>query len=167
MRRIPGYSDYSVNEMGQVFSHKRYKLKQMSLHRHYKGYVCVGLFVNGKTKIVKVHSLVARAYLLFNERLQVNHINGDKGDNRLENLEIVTGSENMLHAFKCGLVSQRGAKNSNSKLSEDEVLLIYKLSKMEPALEMETIGLLFGVKSCTIQNIKYGRKWKHVTEAIV
>lgn len=69
------------------------------------GYLGVSLWDGGKVKMAKPHRLVAEAFLAKPEGAEcVNHINGDKTDNRLENLEWCTISENVLHAIRTGLI---------------------------------------------------------------
>ncbi len=68
------------------------------------GYLRITLTNNGKRKSYYVHRLVARAYLKdYSDILQVNHKNGIKIDNRIENLEMVTLQENIKHSIKTGL----------------------------------------------------------------
>lgn len=68
------------------------------------GYYRITLSNNGKRKSYYVHRLVARAYLKdYDENLQVNHKNGIKTDNRIENLEMVTLQENIKHSIITGL----------------------------------------------------------------
>lgn len=68
------------------------------------GYLRITLTNNGKRKSYYVHRLVARTYLKdYDEQLQVNHINGIKTDNRVENLEMVTLKENIKHSIETGL----------------------------------------------------------------
>lgn len=68
------------------------------------GYFRITLSNNDKRKSYYVHRLVAKAYLKkYNDNLQVNHINGNKKDNRVENLEMVTLQENIKHSIKTGL----------------------------------------------------------------
>lgn len=90
--------EYLVSDEGYVLRKSRKgKLKKFLNHN---GYVIYHLMVNGKNIAVSEHRLVARAFCNgYKEGLQVNHINGIKTDNRAVNLEWVTVSENMLHAF--------------------------------------------------------------------
>lgn len=70
------------------------------------GYQRVGLSKNGKVYNKTVHRLLAEAFIPPFCGEQVNHIDGDKGNNVISNLEWCTGSENMTHAYKTGLHSK-------------------------------------------------------------
>lgn len=105
---VAGYEDrYEVSDGGNVRSLNYHmtgtprKLRPISAG---KGYLMVGLCRDRTMKWAKIHRLVAEAFIPNPERKpQVNHINGDKADNRAENLEWATESENMVHAYKNGL----------------------------------------------------------------
>lgn len=91
-RPAPGFPDYLVSSKGRIKSLLSRRLLKQSLDGY--GYPQIGLRISGQLKVVKVHRLVMLAF----GRLQVNHINGIKTDNRIKNLEFVTASQNMKHA---------------------------------------------------------------------
>jgi hypothetical protein len=103
MKVIPGYRDYAVTEDGRVFSIKRNKWLKNTLMTI--GYYATTLRdANNNQNTVYVHRIVAMTYLENPEnKATVNHINGIKTDNRIENLEWATYSENSKHAHKIGL----------------------------------------------------------------
>jgi len=104
MRTIVGFENYSVTKDGKVFSNFSNKFIKPFLRESSYEYLYVNLYNNGKKSKHSIHRLVANAYIAnpYNKP-QVNHINGKKLDNRLENLEWATASENGLHAYKNGL----------------------------------------------------------------
>lgn len=116
---------YQVSNFGNVKSLgcKRNGKKEKILKQHYdkRGYKKVTLSKNYELKSFSVHRLVAIAFLenLENKRT-VNHINGIKHDNRVENLEWCTDSENTKHAFKLGLKTPplKGKTGINDKRSK-------------------------------------------------
>jgi len=97
MRKIPGYSDYMVDQDGMVYG-KRFGTPMVPSGKRYK---MVNLTSDtGDVKSIKVHRAVAAAFLgldLSNSRIEVNHKDGDKFNNRVSNLELVTRSENCVH----------------------------------------------------------------------
>lgn len=100
------FSGYTIREDGVVTSRFGRVIKQQVGGL---GYVRVELWENGKGRKYLVHRLVAQAFIPNPERKpQVNHIDGDKSNNKISNLEWVTQSENQIHAYRCGL--QRGYK---------------------------------------------------------
>jgi HNH endonuclease len=90
--------------------------------------------------------------------LQINHINGDKADNRLANLELVTGSENQRHAFRTGLKTQPGGeKHHRARLTAAQVQAIrarYQAGERQAALAAE-----YGVCRAHIGSIVRGERW--------
>lgn len=109
---IVGYEEsYQVSNLGRIKSLERYVITKRGYRLLVKqrivkqaisncNYKTVELNKNGKGKKYSVHRLVAKAFLdNYNENMQVNHKNGIKSDNRLENLEMVTAKQNQWHSY--------------------------------------------------------------------
>ncbi len=104
MKTIKGYEDYTITRDGTLVSHKGGNHKYIKPDITSKGYKKVSIWNNGKRSRVYIHRLVAISYISNPLcKRQVNHINGNKTDNRVENLEWVTNLENMKHAYVTGL----------------------------------------------------------------
>ena len=116
-------SKYSVSDTGLIRNNKTGKYLISWCNK--MGYAYVGLCVNGYEKSYRVHRLVAKAFIRNpKKKLEVNHINGVKLDNNVENLEWVTTQENILHSYKQGLHSITGRR---TKLTEEEKIKIANL----------------------------------------
>lgn len=105
----PNFLNYYIHPNGQVYSllSKRF----MKQHNDGNGYLIVKLRNNGMSKNYKVHKLVAEVYLENpNNLAQINHIDGNKLNNYLSNLEWVSASDNMKHAYKLGLKKKHKEK---------------------------------------------------------
>jgi hypothetical protein len=131
------------------------------------GYPHLLLYQGGKHKVFRVHRLVAEAFLErpSPDHNEVNHKNGDKTDNRAENLEWVTPSENMHHAYKIldrKSTPPKGAAHSNAKLTRGDVRQIRKLYKTGDHTQAE-LGEMFGVSQPNIGYIVRREHWKHVS----
>lgn len=110
-RPVKGYEDYYlVSNKGNIFSirnNRKLTIKVNSRHH----YCEIEFNINGKASYFRVHRLVAEAFIPNPEnKPYVNHIDGVKQNNNVENLEWVTGTENNIHAIKAGLVPETRAK---------------------------------------------------------
>jgi len=173
---IKGYEgQYQVSNRGRVKRLEHYtkawngykdckrKLSEMlmKLVDDKDGYKVVGL----KGKMFRVHRLVGFAFLRRKKgSTQINHKNGIKNDNRVENLEFVTPTENYNHAYDTGLnKGPIGSINGASVLDEMDVLFIKKLLEGGMYLQKD-IAKRLGVSPSTISAIKNGRLWSHLTK---
>ena len=109
--------------------------------------------VNNTKKTYRVHRLVLMAFKPVEnmDNLEVNHIDGDKKNNRLDNLEWCTSSENQQYAFSIGLNKGKRGKRSNfAKLKDEDIKRIFELRAQ--GLTQQEIGEIIG---CTRSNISY------------
>ena len=147
MKAIKQHPKYFVTEEGLVFSSKTNKFLKFSYDQ--QGYQKVGLYVgNYKSKTIKVHRLVAETFIdNIENKKDVNHIDGNKSNNNISNLEWCTRSENIKHAFKNGL----------SKISDNQKNRFIAMTKSQtgcsnPA-ERKIINIITGDVFNTIKEV--------------
>ena len=127
------------------------------------GYCTVSAKIGPSRPKMFVHRLVALAFVPgFSEGLTVNHINGNKLDNRPENLEWVTLSENTKHQWRTGLVDLRGENAPNHKLTQRQVIHIRRA--LRAGIPANSIAIIAGVNPSTIHLIEKGKRWASVIE---
>lgn len=173
---------YEISDIGRVrtIAHilyrkngRRHTVKQTYLQpaEDGKGYLRVGLSINGKNTTHKVHRLVAECFIPNPEnKPEVNHRFGKKWDNRATELEWATQSQNVQHAFDTGLSKpnygprtntenfKRGAYNSATKLTLANVLSARLLR--QSGMSFQKIADQFGVNKKTMMNAIKGQTWK-------
>ena len=163
---------YEVSNCGNVRSLWFGKIKPIKLQNNRHGYLCFTAR-NGKDKpkTIRVHVAVAEAFL--GERpkgLVINHKDGNKHNNNVQNLEYVTYSENNLHALRTGLrktadmnklVVKRGEDNYRAKVTEEQVKQFLKYH-YETGYGYRRVAKHFGVSHSIVKDILSGKNWKHV-----
>ncbi|MCD6674843.1 MAG: NUMOD4 motif-containing HNH endonuclease [Burkholderiaceae bacterium] len=127
-----------------------------------QGYVRIKLSHNGTAFPRKIYRLVAEAFIgPIPNGMTVNHKNGDKGNNRVENLEIVSRADNVRHAFRVlGTASVRGERNPRAILNEERVREIRR--RLDDGEGISQVARDVGFNKHTIYDIKHRRSWAHV-----
>lgn len=165
-KKIPDFPNHRVSNHGRVQS--RYKRgiglteswHDMKPNRH-KGYLCITVRDKGKSRTTRVHRLVAEAFLENPQGMeQVDHIDCDKSNNKVSNLEWVTARENTRRAFKNNLVRRKGVNNSGAKLNDIKVLVI-KTLMLSGWRNRDLMGYA-GVKNNTLSTLRAGKSWTHI-----
>lgn len=161
VRQIEFAKDYYVSKRGKVYSVKSGHLKARSLV-DLGGYKRLSLISDeGSSRNELVHRLVASAFIPNPLNLpEVNHINGIKDDNRVENLEWISREGNIQHAYDTGLNCVKGERNGRSILKEEDVLYIYE--RCLQGSQRKTLADEFGVDESTISDIISKRNWSHI-----
>lgn len=149
---IVGYPNYEVSDRGDVKNVRTNKTLGRRLDRD--GYRNVQLYKNGRGLNHKVHRLVAEAFIeSIDGRDQVNHLNGNKEDNRVENLEWCTRSENTRHAYKSGLFKANIAPaiSAHTKLDRENIDEI--LHMRADGMPVKEIAAAYGVHIASIYRV--------------
>jgi hypothetical protein len=162
-------TNYEVSNLGNIRNKETGRVLKPYRSNSGTGYFMVDLidYSGGKRKKIKslIHRLVAFAFLpLISGKDDINHKDGNKIENNKDNLEWVTHSENMKHAFDMGL-NHKGSKHGISKLSEKEVceiktLLINKTKRSHPYYS--EIAARYNVDRKTVESIHRQKTWKEV-----
>ena len=159
---IPNHFGFMATVSGEIIGKRGKPLKG---HIDRCGYREVLLSENGKTKNHLVHRLILLTFKpIANPHLyDVNHKNGDKLDNHLENLEWCTRSENVLHAYRTGLEKkQLGEKHHAHKLSQEAVKHIRATYKRyDRECGAAALARLYGVDKSTVQAVINNETWRN------
>lgn len=167
---VPGYEGYyEISNDGLLRSVARISMNSLGYYRQLQGclmapsvnksgYVKYSLAKDGKSKTITAHQLVAMAFLGHNREfnhLTVNHIDGDKTNNQIDNLEIVSMTENRRHAIRNGLWNQRGVNAIKAKLTAEDLIEIRRLWALGKYRQID-LARMFNVGKSTI-----GRAVRH------
>jgi len=146
---------WKIDREGRIWEGK----KQIG-HKNPQGYLQARKMINGIRLHTGVHRLVYRHFHgKIPKEMTINHKNGIKDDNRPENLEIATYSENMKHAFRTGLKEQWGETNPAAILSDKQVKEIREIYNMG-GITQKKLGEMFGAAHQTISKIVRGERRK-------
>lgn len=179
-REVPGWDGrYSVSNLGRVRTNYvdynnhtgilvRKKVENIRVPTvHPKGYFYISLSAPKKRWFVGVHKLIALAFIANpNNYTIINHKNGQKTDNRIENLEWCSHKQNMHHAWRTGLMKNArltGVKHHRARLCDDDIRFIRKLiTDFSDIAKKREIATLYHISIYTINDILKRRSWKHV-----
>lgn len=172
---IEGYEGiYQVSNLGRIKSLDRKVrsrwglMKQKGIvlkSRICNGYVLICLSKNGKNKDVSVHRVIAKSWVpgRTDAKNEVNHIDGDKTNNSVDNLEWCDRRHNIQHSIRIGLrTRQDGAGGYSAILTEKEVKEIRELKKNNPTISQPTLGRMFGISKSEIGYILNRAVWKNI-----
>ena len=151
-----GYPDYCITESGRIYSLKSKRF--LSTQYNDGGYAVVTLRKDGKTNTLKIHRLLC---LMFKPETHfdgafVNHKDGNKKNNNLDNLEWCSRSENVLHAYELGLI-----KNKPRQITEDTVHDI--CARLEDGARIADVAREFEIDRTIIYSIYDGSSYKHIS----
>lgn len=167
---IEDYPDYMVSNKGRVKSMARivnysngggeHLLEDIIMKGRINnmGYWQISLFKNKKPKTKTIHRLMGIAFVPNpKNNPEINHINGIKHDNRIENLEWTTRSGNATHACKIGLMGKEET-HPMATINNGEVLAIKQLLRYSKISKVK-IGEMFGTSNYVIDKINNGKNW--------
>lgn len=164
-------SIYEISDLGRIrrvdgnnCAKVGYILKPIYLD---SGYTSIRLRYKGRTERKLIHSYVMEAFV--GERpngYEINHINGNRSDNRLCNLEYCTPSQNKLHSYNIlgrKPSSARGEANAKSKLTEYQVTTIRRLYS-GGGVSQQSIANQYGITQNMVSKIVLKQCWKHLPQ---
>ncbi len=166
MTSIKGFEGlYSIIEEGAIWNHRTKRWQKLrgsgmtnKIRRQKRGYKTICLSKDGKPSYFYVHRLVAITFLPNPEQKKmVNHKDGNKENNCVENLEWCSREENTRHAFLNGLTT-RGNLNSQTKLTAEQVREIREIHKNDCPTYAET-AMKYGVSEANIGLIIRRQNW--------
>jgi len=169
---------YLISNLGNVKTKERIGARGYRVCSHEfakshnsSGYLRVTLTIDGKHKSYLIHRLVAKLFIPNPENKEyVNHKDGNKENNRADNLEWVTRSENERHAWRIGLKSAetsgtKGERHGMHKLTQNQVDYIRSVHKrFDKKYGSKPLAERFDVTPQTITDIVNFRSWKHTRE---
>jgi len=164
-KAVLGYEGlYEISDLGNIRSFIQKPPRLLKPATGTSGYKYVQLTKNGKPLPKQIHRLVLEAF--HGEPLdclEANHKNGIKTDNRLENLERVTRSKNLIHRVRVLGIKpniSRGVDSGNARFTDNEVRSIRKRHKK--GMSAQELAVSFGCTTSAIWHIVKRRSWAHI-----
>ena len=156
MTKHPYWTAYSADKNGSVYGQSGQRLKPII---HHTGYVVYTIRQHGLQQQVRGHRFIWECLVgPIPEGLVINHKDGNKMNNCLDNLECVTHQRNCVHAFETGLrKGAAGEDNSRSKLSAKD---FFDLVDMLPTCTNREIGDKFGLHPNYVSLIRHKKRWR-------
>lgn len=141
-------------------------LKTSLLKSGYYG-VCISLGSRKKKKLIKIHKAIAETFIPnINNYPCINHKDGNKLNNNIKNLEWCSNKENVIHAYKNGLINTMktsGENNKNCKLNNEIVNFIKNNYKYRDKIfGIRALARKFNVNHETVRKICINKNWKHI-----
>ena len=154
LHNIHGYNGkYKIDDLGRVYS----EFKIITPYDNGHGYLAVKLWKNGKCKQHYIHRLVAETFIPNpNNYPEINHIDGDKRNNAVSNLEWCNRKMNVQHSYDTGL-KPKGEKHFKHKLTENQVA---EIRAARGKISQRELANKYGVSQTLIYSIQTNKCWK-------
>lgn len=164
-KQISDWPHYAVSNRGRIkrlTSRNSGKAGAILAQFLIAGYPSVNFTDTGRRKSLRVHRLVAEAFLPKPEgATEVNHIDATRSNNDLSNLEWVSASGNRKHGYDHGANDAKGESNGHSKLTEQGVREIRSRVPLTRPAQAE-LAARYGISVATVMDVAAKRTWKHI-----
>lgn len=162
-KKIPGFDRYFCDEDGNIYSdgptgnsRKGSGFRKLKPFVKSNGYLSIGLKINDVQNKFYIHRLILLTWKPEGEKETCNHINGNKTDNRVINLEWATRSENMVHSTRIlGNANGKGEESNYHKLSNKDVINIRNLRAS--GLTFKKIADIYNMNESWIYRVAVGQ----------
>ena len=153
--------DYEINSEGIVRRISTKRIKKS--FKRPDGYIGIQLYITKeKVKNYQLHRLIANAFIPNpDNKLYVNHIDSNRENNSLNNLEWVTFEENVRHGYESGYASNKGSNNGFSVLTEEQVLEMRR-KRENNKLTYQQLATQYNVSYGCVAGIIQRKNWKHI-----
>lgn len=159
-KTVIDFSNYQISNKGRVINRKKGWYLHPAPNKKRRNYYYISLQQNGKRKNLLLSRLVAIHFIANPlNKTQVNHKNGDKSNNNVNNLEWVTPKENVAHAILNGFIAEplRGSKQPRAIINEGNVINIRKLAKN--GMYHRIIAKKYNIGVSTVTHIVNKTRW--------